>query len=117
VAARRKREGKPYAEPLRVTWVELRVEYYVVPLILSGQDHPGLMHEVSDCATMQGLNVVHSLASSNAARYKARIAITLQIPAKVRLEYVVGRLRRIKGVVSVARDETRGCGKSQQSRP
>jgi len=111
--ARRKARGSRHAEPLRVTWAEIRVQCYWAPLLISGQDHPGLMHEVSKCANTLGLGVTRSFASANTSRYKAHIAITLEIPTKVTLEYVARRLRRIPGIVDVQRDTAKGCSESR----
>jgi RelA/SpoT family (p)ppGpp synthetase len=97
------------AAPLSVTWPQIRVQWYTAALLISSQDHRGLMHELSVCAMQLGLNVAGSKASANQARYKAAVALTLDIPTNVRLDYVVGRLRRVPGIVSVWRDMRRGC--------
>jgi GTP pyrophosphokinase len=97
------------AAPLSVTWPQIGVKWYTAALLISGQDHRGLMHELSVVAMQLGLNVAGSKASANQARYKAAVALTLDIPTNVRLEYVVGRLRRVPGIVSVWRDTHRGC--------
>ncbi|HKB47291.1 MAG TPA: HD domain-containing protein, partial [Ktedonobacterales bacterium] len=97
------------APPLSVTWPQIGVKWYTAALLISGQDHRGLMHELSVCAMQLGLNVASSKASANQARYKAAVALTLDIPTNVRLEYVVGRLRRVPGIVSVWRDTRKGC--------
>src|SRR5262249_19363579 len=62
--AHRSAAGVRHSAPLRVTWPELEIQYYMVPLLISGQDHAGLMHEISACAANMGLNVVHSSASA-----------------------------------------------------
>ncbi|HEY2596218.1 MAG TPA: HD domain-containing protein, partial [Chloroflexota bacterium] len=107
--ARRRANGDPFAEPIPAEWSQINVESYRAPLLISGQDHRGLMQEISTTASQMGLNVAHSNANANTSRYRAAIAITLDIPRNISLSFVFGRLRKVPGVLRVWRDLGKGC--------
>ena len=109
VLARRAASRSAYAEPIHVTWAEISPLTYRVHLAIEGQDHEGLMHEISVCAAQMGLNVSGGMAYANQARYKAAIALTVDIPPTVRLDYALRRFRVVPGIVSVDRDARKGC--------
>lgn len=109
VLARRAATGSPYAEPVHITWPEISPLTYRVHLAIEGQDHEGLMHELSVCAAQMGLNVSGGMAYANQARYKAAITLTVDIPPTVRLDYALRRFRSVPGIVSVDRDARKGC--------
>lgn len=107
--ARRRARSAAHAEPLRVRWEDLQPIAYRLHLAIHGQDHRGLMHEVSACVAQLGLSVAGGLASANRARYKAAITITLDIPPTMWREQVMRRLRTVPGVLRVERDVRAGC--------
>lgn len=111
LAARRSR-NQPRAEPIRVSWPQIRPETYRVHMIYVGQDHKGLMHELSLCAAHQGLNVAASRAAAIQDRHKAAVSLTLDVPIETRLDAVVRRFMTVPGSVSVTRDTTKGCSKT-----
>jgi (p)ppGpp synthase/HD superfamily hydrolase len=110
--ATRRQRGQAYAEPLRVGWPEIHPERYRVHLVYVGQDHQGLMHELSICASQLNLNVAESRAVAQRDRHKAAVSLTLDVPSETRLDAVVRRFLTAPGSVSVTRDTTKGCGKS-----
>ncbi len=110
--ATRRERGQPYAERLRVGWPEIHPERYRVHLVYVGQDHQGLMHELSICAAQLNLNVAESRAVALRDRHKAAVSLTLDVPSETRLDAVVRRFLTAPGSVSVTRDTTKGCGKS-----
>ncbi len=107
--AKRQSCGARYAEPLRVGWSEIEPRPYRLHLAIYGQDHQGLMHEVSDAVAQLGLNVSKSVARANQDRYKAAITLTLDMPPSVRRDNVLRRLRTVPGVTHVERDTSKGC--------
>jgi len=110
--ARRRARGRPFSQPLHVSWPEIHPAMYRARLLFVGQDHEGLMHELSVCAARQGLNVSASRADANQARYKAAVSLTLDLPADVRLDGVMRRFQTVPGIVSVTRDTSPGCEKT-----
>ena len=107
--ARRRARGAPGSEPLRVTWEEIRPIAYHLRLAIYGQDHRGLMHEVSSCIADLGFNLESSVANSNRERYRAAIVLTVVIPPTARQDELIRRLRGVPGVVRVERDLRKGC--------
>jgi guanosine-3',5'-bis(diphosphate) 3'-pyrophosphohydrolase len=107
--ARRRANGSPYAEAIPTAWPQINVESYRAPLLISSQDHRGLVQEISAAASLLGLNVSHINAHANTSCNRATIAITLDIPRKIGLDYVSGRLRKVPGILRVWRDLGRGC--------
>lgn len=105
----RRAARQPNAEPLPVTWPEIHPESYRAHLVYVGQDHKGLMHELSVCAAQQGLNVAASRAAAIRDRHKAAVSLTLDVPLETRLDAVVRRFLTVPGSVSVTRDTTKGC--------
>lgn len=111
VLARRRATGAAYPEPLRVGWQEIQPITYRAYLLIEGQDHTGLMHEISRCAARMGLNVSGSMALTHQAWYKAAIMLTIDVPPHMRLEYILRRLHVLPGILQVRRDTSKGCGK------
>lgn len=111
VLARRRATGAMYAEPLIIRWQEIQPITYRAYLLIEGQDHRGLMHEISLCAARMGLNVSGSMALTNQARYRAAVMITIDVPPHMRLEYILRRLHGLPGVLQVRRDTSKGCVK------
>jgi RelA/SpoT family (p)ppGpp synthetase len=109
ILKRRHARGEPYAEALRVNWSEIAPEFYRLRLAIWGQDHRGLMYEVSSSVASLGLNVVHAVATANQDRYKAAISLTLEMPLDVRRDTVLRKLRAVPGVTHVERDTRKGC--------
>jgi GTP pyrophosphokinase len=109
ILARRRERGEPWAEPLRVTWDRIEPGPYRLRLAIWGQDHPGLMYEVSSSVAALGLSVIHAVATANQDRYKAAISLTLEMPLDVRRDTVLRKLRAVPGVTHVERDTRKGC--------
>lgn len=99
----------PHAAPLRATWEEIQPASYRISLDIHGQDHRGLMQQVSRCVAEMGISIIQGSANANRARYKAAITMTLDVPTHIRREYLFKRLRTVPGVVQVVRDGRRGC--------
>jgi len=107
--ARRRARGADGAAPVAATWEEIQPIAYVLRLAIYGQDHRGLMHEVSSCIADLGLNLESSMASSNQERYRAAIVLTVAMEPSARPEALMRRLRSVPGVVRVERDLRKGC--------
>ena len=108
-AAIRRRRGLPHAEPREVTWPQLQPITFRAHLLIGGQDHQGLMHELSRMAAQMGLNVSGSKARADRARHRAIVELTVDVPAQMRLDAVLRRLHTVPGVLDVERDLTKGC--------
>ena len=108
----RRSHNQPSAEPLPVGWPQIHPEVYRVHVTYVGQDHKGLMHELSICAAHLGLNVAASRAAAIQDRHKAAVSLTLDVPIETRLDAVVRRFLAVPGSVSVTRDTTKGCSKT-----
>jgi GTP pyrophosphokinase len=109
ILERRRERGEPGAEPLRVTWDRIEPGPYRLRLGIWGQDHPGLMYEVSSSVAALGLSVIHAVATANQDRYKAAISLTLEMPLDMRRDTVLRKLRAVPGVTHVERDTRKGC--------
>lgn len=107
----RKAAGAPHAEALPVHWPQIHPQTYRVHLTYVGQDHKGLMHELSLAASQFGLNVSASRAAAIQDRHKAAVSLTLDVPLETRLDAVVRRFMAVPGSVSVTRDTSKGCSK------
>jgi GTP pyrophosphokinase len=101
------------ATPLPVRWEELGPLTYRLHLAIYGQDHRGLMHEVSACIATLGLNMTYTRALANQDRWKAAIILTLDMPPRVRRDTVLRRLRAVPGVTLVKRETRKGCDEAQ----
>ena len=113
--SRRTARGARYAAAMPVSWPQLHPTPYRAQLEISGQDHTGLMHELSQCAASLGLNVAGSNASANQSRHKAAVTLTLELPPDVRLDSVLRRLHTVPGVLRVERDILKGCEQDSAS--
>jgi (p)ppGpp synthase/HD superfamily hydrolase len=74
-----------------------------------GQDHQGLMHQLSIWLAEHGISILRSSAAANQDRAKAAITMMLRVPSARRADDVMRRLRRSPGVTEVERDVRRGC--------
>ena len=106
---RRKVTDPAQAAPIPVGWTDFPPMTASVMLAIEGQDHKGLMYELSRCALELGLNVSATTAYANQDRHKAAVALALDIPPDTRLDYVIRQFQRLPGIVSVRRDTRRGC--------
>ncbi|MBF6589802.1 MAG: bifunctional (p)ppGpp synthetase/guanosine-3',5'-bis(diphosphate) 3'-pyrophosphohydrolase, partial [Ktedonobacterales bacterium] len=106
---RRREHGARHADPVRARWEEIQPVAYRLHLAIYGQDHQGLMHEVSTCIAELGLNLENSVASANRDRLKAAIMLTVAMPPTVRQDMVLRRLRAVPGVAQVERELRKGC--------
>jgi RelA/SpoT family (p)ppGpp synthetase len=113
ILARRRARGEPYAEALPVTWDRIEPGPYRLRLAIWGQDHRGLMYEVSSSVATLGLSVIHAVATANQDRYKAAISLTLEMPLDVRRDTVLRKLRVVPGVTHVERDTRKGCDETR----
>jgi GTP diphosphokinase / guanosine-3',5'-bis(diphosphate) 3'-diphosphatase len=111
--ARRRARGASYPEPIRATWEEIQPVSYHLRLAIYGQDHRGLMYEVSSRIAELGLNLENSSASAHRERYKAAILLTVAMPPNIRQEAVIRRLRGVPGVVQIERDLRKGCDEAR----
>ncbi|HEX6819392.1 MAG TPA: HD domain-containing protein [Ktedonobacterales bacterium] len=96
-------------QPLATSWDALGPVMYRLHLVLYGQDHPGLMYELTSCIAGMGLNVVYAKALANQDRGKALVSLTVAVPSDVRRETVTRRLRGVPGVTEVAFEVRKGC--------
>lgn len=85
--------------------------------MFEGQDHSGLMYDISKRATALGVNVSASSANSNRARYRAAIRLTLDLPPQMHVDTVLRSLRSVPGVLSVRRDTSKGCVAQPSEKP
>jgi len=106
---RRAALGQPYARPIPLSWTQLPPTDYVLCVNIYGQDHQGLMHQLSIWLAEQGISILRSNAVANQDRAKAAIAMMLLVPATRRADDVLRRLRSTPGVTEVERDKRRGC--------
>ncbi|HEX8995789.1 MAG TPA: HD domain-containing protein [Ktedonobacterales bacterium] len=106
---RRREAGSALVKPVPLSWAQIPQTDYVLCVNIYGQDHQGLMHELSNWLADQGISILRSTAVSNQDRAKAAIAMMLLIPAARRADDVMRRLRSAAGVTEVERDRRRGC--------
>ena len=109
---RRLARGAANARAVQVRWDQFPAMPYRMAFAIYGQDHQGLMHEVSACVAQLGLNVYRSVAIAHQDRYKAAILLTLDMQPTTRREQVMRHLRTVQGVTQVERDQRNGCEKS-----
>ncbi|HEU5440451.1 MAG TPA: RelA/SpoT family protein [Ktedonobacterales bacterium] len=108
-AQRRRAAGRPDAEPLAASWPQIQPITYRPHLLISGQDHKGLMHELSKLAASMNLSVSGSRAKAVSSRHRAAISLTLDVPSTTRLDVVLRQLHTVPGVLTVERDLSKGC--------
>ncbi len=106
---RRRELGMPNAEATPVGWAQLPQTDYVMCLNIYGQDHQGLMHQLSISLANLDVSILRSMAAANQDRAKAAIAMMLLIPGTRRADEVMRRLAAAPGVTEVERDRRRGC--------
>lgn len=100
---------RPNAATIPVDWEQLPPMSYLLNLEIYGQDHPGVVHEVSAALAELGLNITQINANANSARNKADITLTVVMPPDMRREALYRRLFSVPGVTEVARDLRKGC--------
>ncbi|MGO8949842.1 MAG: RelA/SpoT family protein [Ktedonobacterales bacterium] len=101
-----------YPDTIPVSWREIRHLPYRVHLLIGGEDHEGLMHELSSWAQRMGLNISGTRADANQSRYKAAVTLTLDIPPAMQdnLVMMTHRLQRaVPSITSIQRDIHKGC--------
>jgi GTP pyrophosphokinase len=105
-------QNSPYPDTLPVSWRDIRNLPYRVHLLIGGEDHEGLMHELSTWAKRMGLNISGTRADANQSRYKAAVTLTLDIPPGMQenLVMMTHRLQRaVPSITRIQRDIHKGC--------
>jgi GTP diphosphokinase / guanosine-3',5'-bis(diphosphate) 3'-diphosphatase len=106
---RRLARGAANALAVQVRWDQLPAMLYRMAFAIYGQDHRGLMYQVSVCVAQLGLNVHRSVAIAHQDRHKAAILLTLDMLPTTRRDQVMRHLRGVQGVTQVQRDQRNGC--------
>jgi (p)ppGpp synthase/HD superfamily hydrolase len=92
-----------------LSWAQLPQTDYVLCVNIYGQDHQGLMHQVSIWLAELGISILRSTAAANQDRAKAAMTMMVLVPATRHADEIFRKLRTIPGVTEVERDVRRGC--------
>jgi len=104
------RRGEALA--MAVSWRDIAHLPYRVHLLLGGEDHEGLMRELSTWAARMGLNISGTRAGAIQSRFKAAVTLTLDIPPTMQenLVTLMHRLQRaVPSITTISRDAQKGC--------
>ena len=97
---------------MAVSWRDIAHLPYRVHLLLGGEDHEGLMRELSTWAARLGLNISGTRAGAIQSRFKAAVTLTLDIPPTMQenLVTLMHRLQRaVPSITTISRDAQKGC--------
>ena len=86
---------------IAVQWTEAAGSTYPVTLVIHAKDRPGLLAEMTSFISATGANI-HAL-ESRPDHLQARIEATIEITDRNQLEGILKNIKRISGVVDVAR--------------
>jgi len=86
---------------IQVSWDDRDLNKYVIPLQITGEDRPGLLHEIAEAFTASGANVVEAILKS--AQQNANGIFKIEIQNKNQLKQIFRRIQKIKGIHQVTR--------------
>ncbi|HEX8982704.1 MAG TPA: HD domain-containing protein [Ktedonobacterales bacterium] len=107
--ARRRELAPKTPAPMPLSWAQFPQADYVLCINIYGQDHQGLMHQVSIWLAELGISILRSTAAANQDRAKAAMTMMVLVPATRHADEIFRKLRTIPGVIEVERDVRRGC--------
>lgn len=115
-ALARRRQSRRQSAVLAVDWRMISPPTYLAAIAVYGHDHAGFMHQLAECARVQGINLTGSFAQAIQDRNKAIVTLICAFPLNARPEPFFRRLRTIPGVTWVERDTQRGCVEAETSK-
>jgi (p)ppGpp synthetase, RelA/SpoT family len=86
---------------IQVSWDDRDLKKYVIPLQITGEDRPGLLHEIAEAFTTSGANVVE--ATLKTAQQTANGIFKIEIQNKNQLKQIFRRIQKLKGIQQVTR--------------
>jgi GTP pyrophosphokinase len=86
---------------IQVNWDDRDLKKYVIPLQVTGEDRPGLLHEIAEAFTASGANVVE--ATLKTAQQNANGIFKIEIQNKNQLKQIFRRIQKLKGIQQVTR--------------
>jgi GTP pyrophosphokinase len=89
---------------IQVSWDDRDAKKYPVPLEITGEDRPGLLHEIAEAFTSSGANVVE--VSLKTAHQQAIGIFNIEIKNRNQLRQIFRRVQSIKGVQKIERTKT-----------
>lgn len=97
---------------IEVSWDVGLDTVYKVNIIIISQDRPGLMSELMNIVSEAKLNIFSLTCHTDKSR-QARTHMGIDITGLEQLEYVINRIRRMKGIFSVEREFSSGGGRKK----
>jgi len=89
---------------INVSWTSMGQSRYLAPVIISARDRAGLIHDIATVVSEAGVNMTSVGSHVGNGKEQAFITITLEIESLEQMQYIIGKLERIKGVNHVVRD-------------
>ena len=86
---------------IQVSWDERDQKKYIVPLQITSEDRPGLLHEIAEALTASGANVVE--VSLKTTQQDAQGIFRIEIQNRNQLKQIFRRIQKIKGIQQVTR--------------
>jgi GTP pyrophosphokinase len=86
---------------IQVSWDERDQKKYIVPLQITSEDRPGLLHEIAEALTASGANVVE--VSLKTTQQDAQGIFKIEIQNRNQLKQIFRRIQKIKGIQQVTR--------------
>ena len=86
---------------IQVSWDERDQKKYIVPLQITSEDRPGLLHEIAEALTASGANVVE--VSLKTTQQDAQGIFKIEIQNRNQLKQIFRRIQKIKGIRQVTR--------------
>lgn len=89
---------------VNVNWTTMDQQRYLAPIIITAHDRAGLIRDIATAVAETSVNFTSVNSHVAPGKEQAVVTATLEIENMEQMQRVTGKLEKVKGVLSVARD-------------
>lgn len=98
---------------VNVGWTNMNQQRYLVPIIVTSKDRPGMMRDLAYVVSDMGVNMTAVNTRVTPSKELAVLTLTLEVESLEQMEQIILRLQRVKDVTRVERDLGRQPGSQE----
>ena len=93
---------------ISVNWAGVAQPRYLVPVIITARDRPGLIRDIATVVSEAGVNMTSVSSTAHGGKEAVLVSTILEIETLDQLDRIFARLSRVRDVHSVERDLRKG---------
>lgn len=92
---------------VNVSWTGMGQQRYLAPIIITAHDRAGLIRDIATAVSDANVNITAVNSHVVPGKEQVLVTATLEIESMEQMQRVFGKLEKVKGILSVARDQGR----------